>query len=140
MTIEPYRPQARPFAFGLPRWLVLAALAAVLLSPVAARADGDAASGKKVFAQCIACHRAEQGKNLIGPSLYGVYDRAAASVDGFSYSQAMKNSKITWDDASLDKFLESPMQVVRGSRMAFPGLKNPQQRTDVIAYLKTLHK
>jgi cytochrome c len=110
----------------------------VLAAP--AFAEGDAEAGKKVFSQCVACHRAEEGKNLIGPSLYGVYGRPAASVAEFNYSPAMKNAKITWDDASLDKYLEAPMQVVKGGRMAFPGIKNKKQRDDVIAYLKTLHK
>jgi cytochrome c len=116
------------------------ALIALAVSASPALAEGDADAGKKVFSQCIACHRAEEGKNLIGPSLFGVYGRPAASVAGFSYSPAMKNSKITWDDASLDKYLEAPLQVVRGGRMAFPGVKDKNQRADVIAYLKTLHK
>ena len=112
-------------------------LALALAGPAFA---GDAEAGKKVFSQCIACHRAEEGKNLIGPSLFGVYGRPAASLADFSYSPAMKNSKITWDEASLDKYLEAPLQFVKGGRMAFPGVKDKKQREDVIAYLKTLHK
>jgi cytochrome c len=141
MTTIEDRPQARPTAIGLLGRAGLAAVAAWLfLVPVVARADGDATLGKKVFAQCMACHRAEEGKNLIGPSLYGVYGRPAASVEGYAYSPAMKNAKVTWDDASLDKYLEAPLQMVRGGKMAFPGLKDKKQRDDVIAYLKTLHK
>jgi cytochrome c len=139
MTTIEDRPPARPTAIGLLGGAALAAAVLFMLAP-AARADGDAALGKKAFAQCMACHRAEEGKNLIGPSLYGVYGRPAASVDGYSYSPAMKNAKITWDDASLDKYLEAPLQMVRGGKMAFPGLKDKKQRDDVIAYLKTLHK
>ncbi|MBI1777309.1 MAG: cytochrome c family protein [Proteobacteria bacterium] len=129
-------------AIRSPAFASLGVLLALLgLLPIRpALADGDTAAGRKAFSQCIACHRAEEGKNLIGPSLFGVYGRPAASVQDFSYSPAMKNSKITWDDASLDKYLENPMAVVRGGRMAFPGVKNATQRADVIAYLKTLKK
>lgn len=119
---------------------LFALLAVLSFAAAPALADGDAEAGRKVFSQCIACHRAEEGKNLIGPSLFGVHGRPAASVEGFSYSPALKNSKLTWDDASLDKYLENPTAVIRGGRMAFPGVKDPKARADVIAYLKTLHK
>lgn len=98
---------------------------------------GDAANGEKIFNQCKACHTVEAGApNRIGPNLHGVVGRKAAQVEGFNYSQAMKNANITWDDQSLSAYLADPKGTVPGNKMAFAGLKQPQQRADVIAYLK----
>jgi len=105
-----------------------------------ARADGDAASGEKIFARCKACHAIEQGKNRVGPSLYGIIGRHSGSLEGYNYSDAMKNSNLTWDDKTLDTYLTSPRDLVHGTRMVFPGLKKEQDRQDVIAYLKQATK
>jgi cytochrome c len=106
----------------------------------AAWAAGDAAAGEKVFkAQCSICHSPVAGKNAIGPSLFGVVGRKAGTVDGYAYSAANKNSGLTWDDATLDKYLTKPNALVPGTKMTFAGLKNDEQRADVIAYLATLH-
>lgn len=98
---------------------------------------GDAAKGEKVFAQCKACHVAEPGVNRVGPSLHGVIGRTAGTVAGFNYSKANKESGVTWNEDVLFTYLEAPAKFMPGTRMAFAGLKKPQDRADVIAYLKT---
>ncbi|MDP3551216.1 MAG: cytochrome c family protein [Novosphingobium sp.] len=96
----------------------------------------DVAHGKTIFAQCKACHAVEAGKNMVGPSLAGIVGRAAGSVAGFSYSNANKNSGITWTPEKMFQYLEKPARVVPGTKMAFAGLSKAQDRADVIAYLK----
>ncbi|MEP0391903.1 MAG: cytochrome c family protein [Erythrobacter sp.] len=97
--------------------------------------SGDAASGERVFGQCRACHLVEEGKNAVGPSLYGVIGRDAGSIEGFRYSDANANIGVTWTPEVMYEYLEAPREFMPGTRMAFPGLKNPQDRADVIAYL-----
>ncbi|KPF54801.1 cytochrome C [Novosphingobium sp. AAP1] len=96
----------------------------------------DPVHGKQIFAQCQACHSAEPGKNMIGPSLAGVVGRKAGSIAGFAYSNANKSSGITWTAEKLFQYLEKPQRVVPGTKMTFPGLPKGQDRADVIAYLK----
>ena len=128
----------------MPRYLrvavLLAPLAAALgaLSVPAHAADPDA--GQAVFKQqCGICHSPLQGKNMVGPSLFGVIGRTSGSVDGFHYSAANKAAAITWSPEILDKYLTAPREVVPGTIMTFPGLKDDAKRADVIAYLETLH-
>ena len=78
----------------------------------------------------------EAGKNKVGPSLHGIIGRKAGSIEGFSYSDAMKNSGLTWDEATLDTYLTNPKKEVPGNKMAFPGLPKEDDRQNVIAYLK----
>jgi len=96
---------------------------------------GDAAAGETVFAQCRTCHLVEEGKNGVGPSLYGVIGRPAGSIEGFNYSDANANSGITWTPEIMYEYLEAPREYMPGTRMAYPGLKDPQDRANVIAYL-----
>lgn len=98
---------------------------------------GDAAKGEKVFAQCKACHVAEAGKNRVGPSLWALVGRTAGMISGFNYSKANKASGVIWSEDVLFTYLEAPAKFMPGTRMAFGGLKNAQDRADVIAYLKT---
>ncbi|VVT11048.1 c-type cytochrome [Erythrobacter sp. EC-HK427] len=96
---------------------------------------GDAANGETIFAQCSACHVVEPGVNRTGPSLAGIVGRAAGSVEGYNYTPANANSGITWTAEKMFQYLENPARVVPGTKMAFAGLPNPQDRADVIAYL-----
>jgi cytochrome c len=120
------------------RPLLIAAAILPFLAPSPALA-GDAAKGAALFkAKCGACHAAEAGKNKIGPSLFGVVGRPSGSVAGFKYSPANKAAGLTWDTATLDKYLVDPKAFVPGTIMTFPGLKDADERADVIAYLETL--
>ena len=101
---------------------------------------GDPAAGQSVFkAQCSTCHSPVAGKNAVGPSLFGIVGRKSGQVEGFRYSAANKNANITWDEATLDKYLISPKTVVPGTTMTYAGVKDDAKRADVIAYLATLH-
>jgi cytochrome c len=101
---------------------------------------GDATKGEKVFLQCKTCHVLDAGVNKVGPSLNGIIGRAAGQVAGFNYSEANKNSGLTWTEEQLFTYLENPQKTIPGTKMAFAGLKQPQDRADVIAYLKTAAK
>jgi len=90
------------------------------------------------FGICKSCHSVEKGKNMIGPSLAGIVGTKAGDVAGFSFSPALKGSGLTWDDATLDKWLENPMKLVPGTRMTYSGQTDPAKRKAIIEYLKTL--
>lgn len=119
--------------------LVVALLpAACLLASAPARAQtaGDAAAGEKTFHQCQVCHSIEPGQNKVGPSLAGVVGRKSGTAPNFNYSEAMKNANIVWTPENLDKYLTDPKALVPGNKMAFAGLKNEQDRKNVIAFLQ----
>ena len=97
----------------------------------------DAAAGEKTFMQCASCHVVEPGVNRVGPSLAGIVGRAAGSVDGYNYTEANANSGITWTPEKMFQYLEDPRRVVPGTKMAFAGLKDGQDRANVIAYLQS---
>jgi cytochrome c len=100
---------------------------------------GDPAAGQAVFkSQCSICHSPQAGKNLVGPSLFGVVGRKTGSIQGFHYSVGNQNANLTWDDATLDKYLESPKTVVPGTSMTFAGVKDAGKRADLISYLDTV--
>lgn len=116
--------------------IVLLAGAVVLAAPLAAAAqEGDPVAGEKAFGKCKACHTVEEGKNRVGPSLYGVVGREAGAIEGFRYSDAMQKADIVWDDENLHKYLENPKGFLPGNKMIFAGIKNPEERGNVIAYL-----
>lgn len=97
----------------------------------------DIVNGEKVFKKCAACHTVGKGaKNKVGPVLNGVVGRPAAQASGFKYSKAMRDSGITWDEATLAAYLGNPKTTVKGTRMIFGGLKKDTDIADVIAYLK----
>jgi len=120
------------------RHAVLAALLSVAAPTVVLAADAEA--GHTFFkSQCSTCHSPAQGKNAVGPSLFGIVGRPAGQVEGFHYSAANKSSNLTWDAATLDKYLTSPKAVVPGTTMTYAGVKDDAKRADLIAYLATLH-
>jgi cytochrome c len=116
--------------------LALAAGAVFAISSLAQAADVEA--GKTVFKKCMACHSDQAGVNKVGPSLFGVVGRPSGSIAGYKYSEPMTNAKLTWDTATLDKWLTKPSELVKGTKMVFPGLPNQADRDNVIAYLTTL--
>ena len=97
----------------------------------------DAASGEKIFVQCKACHQiGENAKNAVGPVLNGLFGRRAGTIEGYSYSPANKNSGVTWDEATFREYIRDPRAKIPGTKMTFPGLKDPKQIDDIVAYLK----
>lgn len=97
---------------------------------------GDIANGEAKFAICKSCHTvAPGGPDMTGPNLNGVIGRKVATKAGFTYSDALKAQTFTWDTAQLDKWLTDPKVMVPGTKMTFPGFKDPKDRIDVIAYL-----
>lgn len=96
----------------------------------------DLKRGELLFQTCGACHSILGGG--IGPDIYGIYGQKAATREGFRYSNALRNSGIVWDDATLRAFIKNPQALVKGTAMTFPGYENPADVDDVIAFLKTL--
>lgn len=101
-------------------------------------AAADLEAGKKVFRKCGACHKVEDGKNGAGPSLYGVVGRDIASVDGFKYSDALTAVEGEWTLDKLSAWITNPRDFAAGNRMGFPGLKDEQDRANVIGYLQSV--
>ncbi|WP_350336059.1 c-type cytochrome [Coralliovum pocilloporae] len=102
-------------------------------------ASADAGKGEKVFKKCGACHTVDNGgANKVGPNLWNIVDRKPGSVDGFKYSAAMVTfgESASWDYDNLDGFLKKPKSHVSGTTMSFGGIKKPDQRADLIAYLR----
>jgi len=97
----------------------------------------DAAHGETVFKACAACHAKDQ-TNRTGPGLQGVVGRTAGTAPGFRFSRAMKQSGVVWDTTTLDAYLAAPQKAIPGNAMPYAGLKNDQDRADLISYLTTL--
>ena len=101
----------------------------------------DAAAGEKVFIVCKACHQVgDNAKNAVGPVLNGLIGRKAGSVEGYNYSDANKNSGITWNEATFAEYIKDPRAKIPGTKMAFAGVKDDQKIKDLIAYLHTFDK
>jgi cytochrome c len=104
-----------------------------------ALAEGDAANGEKVFKRCAACHVANAPTSRVGPSLQGVFGRTAGTIEGFKYSESMiQHGKdgLVWNAETIGEYIENPKEFIPKNKMAFPGLKKPEERADVIAYLQ----
>jgi cytochrome c len=113
-----------------------AAIALLYLAPGPALAQ-DARAGERVFAQCRGCHQVgPTARTGIGPHLNGVVGRQAGSVGGYAYSPALKNSGLTWDEATFTEFTRDPRAKVPGTKMVYAGLKDEQRVRDLLAYLK----
>ncbi|MHA3980670.1 c-type cytochrome [Halovulum sp. GXIMD14794] len=116
---------------------------AICLAPLPASADliGDAKRGGDLFAQCKSCHQIGDGaQNRVGPHLNGIFGRPAGAVDGFTYSKAMQRAGadgVIWTLETLDAFIEAPKSVVSRTRMSYAGLKDPDDRADLLAYLRS---
>jgi cytochrome c len=113
---------------------------AAQVAPLPVRlAKASVEKGQAAAKQCQACHTFEKGgPNRVGPNLYGIVDRPRASHPGFNYSSAMKAKGGNWTYDELDKFIDDPRGNISGTAMTFAGIKNDQQRADVIDYLHTL--
>ena len=114
-----------------------ASLGGMSLAWLASAATPAGAPTAADFSRCAGCHSTQAGQNKIGPSLAGVFDRPSGSVPGYNYSAAMKNAHLTWDDQTLDKFLQNPGGLVHGTKM-FATVPDAGTRQRVIAYLKSL--
>jgi len=106
-----------------------------VLAPALAQA-ADTAAGQAIFNRCKICHTTEAGgRNMVGPNLHGVFGRKAGSVEGFAYSEAMKNSGLVWDDDKIRQYLSKPRDLIPGNKMAFPGIKDENEIANLLAYL-----
>ncbi len=109
----------------------------VVLTSTTASMAQDAAAGEKAFAICKACHQlGETAKNSVGPVLNGVIGRKAGTFAGYNYSDANKNSGLTWDEATFREYIKDPKAKVPGTKMAYAGMKDEQKVSDLLAYLK----
>jgi cytochrome c len=98
---------------------------------------GNLGRGEQDFRACASCHSLTPNHNMTGPSLAGVIGRKAGTLASFPrYSEALKSSGVTWGESALDAWLEKPDAFIPGSRMVFPGIRDAQDRADIIAYLK----
>lgn len=107
-------------------------------TPTPAAAAPVAVTAPPAFALCRACHSTEAGENGIGPSLAGVFGAKSAHVASFDYSDAIEGAGLTWNEATLNRYLENPTAVVPGTTMSFAGVRNETQRKAIVDYLKTL--
>ena len=127
----------RVYVFAAIALVGSALLGLVLLGSLSTASAQDAALGEKVFFKCKACHQIGEGaKNAVGPVLNGIVARKAGTYPDYSYSDANKNSGLTWDEATLKEYLKNPRAKVPGTKMIFPGLPKDEDIDNVIAYLK----
>lgn len=97
---------------------------------------GDPVAGARIFKQCQQCHTLQPGKNLTGPTLHKIIGRTAGTVEKFNYSKANKESGVVWTEQKMFEYLENPRAYIPGTKMIFAGLRKPQDRADVIAYIQ----
>lgn len=101
----------------------------------------DAEAGEKSFAKCRACHQiGETAKNSVGPNLNGLIGRHSGAVEGYNYSEANKNSGLTWDEATFKEYIKNPRAKIPGTKMVFAGITNETEIDNLVAYLKQFDK
>jgi cytochrome c len=115
--------------------LVLAGV--IVIASSAGALAQDVAAGETSFKKCQPCHRIGEGaKNLVGPELNGLDGRKSGSAEGYSYTEANKNSGITWDEAQFKEYITNPRTKIPGTKMVFAGISSENERTNLWAYLK----
>jgi cytochrome c len=124
------------------RKTTLSALAVIAWSVAATPAPAqDVAAGKASFNKCIACHSIGEGaKNKVGPELNGLDGRKSGTAEGYSYSDANKNSGITWNESQFKEYIKDPKAKIPGTKMIFPGIKNEKEINDLWAFLAQYDK
>jgi len=113
---------------------------AIALGGVNTANAADAARGKMLYEDCIACHPVEPGVHGIGPTLFGIVGRKAGALDDYRYSPALKRSGITWTAEALDTFTADPQASVPANRMPYAGMTSAADRADLVAYLQQMSK
>jgi cytochrome c len=117
------------------------ATAVVLGAMTGAASAQDVAAGEKVFAKCKACHQiGETAKNAVGPVLNGLMGRKTGSIEGFNYSDANKESGLTWDEATFKEYIRNPKAKIPGTKMVFAGLQKDEDVDNIFAYIKQFDK
>ncbi|MFL5063696.1 MAG: c-type cytochrome [Xanthobacteraceae bacterium] len=117
---------------------MLALAAAVLAASAGATCAQDLAAGENSFKKCLPCHSVgDDAKNKVGPVLNGLEGRKSGTVEGYSYSEANKNSGITWSDETFKEYIRDPRAKIPGTKMVFAGIKNDKEVNDLWAYLKS---
>ncbi|MCI0431145.1 MAG: copper-containing nitrite reductase [Rhodospirillales bacterium] len=122
------------------RWFLAVLLIGIGMGTANTQEAGDPVAGEQVFRKCQACHSLDPARRTVGPHLQGILGRAAGSVDGYNYSVAMRRSGLAWSADVLNQFLASPSQFLPGTKMIFTGLRRPEDRANVIAYLQKLEE
>jgi cytochrome c len=124
--------------------ILLVAIATLLLAASPFRAvaqQGNAANGEHMYRACAACHSVEPDRNMTGPSLAELWNRKSGGLPSFPrYSPALKSAGIIWNDDTLNEWIRDPQHFIPGNTMTFPGIKEPRQRADLLAYLKDANK
>lgn len=116
--------------------IALAALSLITLTAAGTARAQDVAAGEQAFKKCLPCHAIGEGaKNKVGPELNGLDGRHSGSAPGYSYSEANKKSGIVWDKANFEKYINDPRGTIPGTKMIFPGIKNPKEVDNLWAYV-----
>jgi cytochrome c len=119
--------------FDMKAWVI----AAVMMAAAGSASAQDLAAGENSFKKCLPCHSVgPDAKNKVGPVLNGLDGRNAGTVEGYNYSEANKNSGLTWSEATFKEYITDPRAKIPGTKMVFAGIKNENERASLWAYLK----